>query len=293
MGISFLISGHPNIYKECYESFINNDIDVDVYASFWWDENYSDKFYKIHFSEKTSSNMDKNIIEKFNVKKYKISKYKEFDISFVNSFNKETWKGEDLNFYKMMTPIVLYGLLSQTYSVRDSFKLSNHDSDNEIYIKSRPDIILTKPLKDIISNIDFNDDTIYFQSSMNGGHLYAGEFPNKPCDWFFCGNRNAMDKFTESWHNSIFRYFSNGIIHTNDLVKLSCEDSGLKYELVDFGAIIYKQSNDYYHKYHNNIQYYYNNFDFVENKIKNLEKWPFWVDNINFEHFKNLNFNNE
>jgi hypothetical protein len=289
MKVSFLISGHPNIYRECYESFSNIDLDVDKYASFWWDDSYQNKFYKMHFSEKTSHfNMAEELINKLKPKKYKIEKYKYFDISFVESFNRETWSESDIKFYRLMTPIVLYGLLSQTYSTRNSFNLTEDIS--EVYIRSRSDLILTKPLKKIISNLDFESNKIYFQSSMNGGHLYAGEFPNKPCDWFFAGNRYVMDLFTKNWHSIIFEIFKNGIIHTNDLLKIVCDRINIEYDIVDFGAIIYKQSNDYYEKYHNNIEYYFQNFDFEVNNIKNIDNWPLWVKNINFKHFKNLNF---
>ena len=74
-------------------------------------------------------------------------------------------------------------------------KIKKHDVD--VVIKTRPDIILTKPLKTILSQIPLEDNTLYFQSSMGGGHLYAGEFPNNPCDWFFLEKRKMKREWCE------------------------------------------------------------------------------------------------
>lgn len=286
-----LVSGHPIIYDVCYDSMSNIDLEYEIYSHIWWDDSYMGKFYKMHFSEKCENyDMSYRFIEKLDPHRYIVDKYKKFDISFVKYFNIKTFPNNSIEFYRMMTPIIVYGMMSQTYSVRQSFLLSKDDK-SDVYIKTRPDIIYTKNINEILSKLDLSSGKIFFQSSMGGDHLYAGEFPNKPCDWFFVANKKTMDIITEKWHSGILKHYKNGVIHTNDFIKIICKESNIEFELVDFGAIVYKQSNNYYDVFHNRIEYYYENFDFVENKISNIQNWPLWVENIDFDHFKNLNFN--
>jgi hypothetical protein len=301
MKISLLISGHPIVYEECYESIKKNvDLDnVDVYAHTWWDDSYRNKCYKMHFTEKFGDENLSHVLEnKFSVKKIKVEKSKKFDISFIKKFNPMTWGDYDFNhnwipmsldYYRMMTPILLLSVLSQTYTAYQSYQLSNLQ-EYDVCIKSRNDILFTKSLKNLIENLDLSDNNIYFQSSTTGGHLYAGEFPDKPCDWFFVGSPKAVGLFLKKWHESVSIEYTHGIIHTNEYVKKVCNQNNLDMKLVDFGALIFKQTNDYYQKYLNRIEVYYENFDFVNYKPKNLEIWPYWITDVDFEQTKNLNF---
>jgi hypothetical protein len=293
MKISYLISGHPKTYDECVSSFLENvySENVNVYSHFWWDESYKNKCWKLHFSETLGDiDLSKDILEKFGVKKYFTEKSRNFDITFFENFNKNTWGDNSDFFYKIMTPMFLHGMLSQTYSIYQALLLSesyNHD----VIVKSRPDILITKNIIPIIQNLDLSDNNIYFQSSMGGGHLYAGEFPDKPCDWFFVASPKAMKIFLREWHNSISN-FREGIMHTNELVKHVSSICGFNIHLVDFGALVYKQATNYYEKYHNKFDTYLSDFDFSEFRIKTPSIWPDWTSDINFQHFKNIKFSN-
>jgi hypothetical protein len=292
MKIGYLLSGHPKTYTECIETFnLNLKDSIDgIYSHMWWDDSYQDKCYKMHFSEKLESyNLSKYLIEKFEIENYQIQKEIKFDITFFNKFSKNAWGNNSEEFYKTITPIVLHGLLSQTYSVYLSYLLSISD-DLDVIIRSRPDLILTKKISNIIKSLDFKKNTIFFQSSLDGGHLYAGEFPNNPCDWFFLGKKDSMEIFLKGWHDEIKKIYSEGIIHTNELVKLVCIKNNLEIQIVDFGAYIYKQSTNYYDLYHNKIDVYLNDFDKDKNKPKTPSIWPYWIENVNFSHFKNLEF---
>ena len=219
---------------------------------------------------------------------YIVEPHKEFDITFFKKFNFDVWKDESIEHYKVITPIVLYGLLSQTYSNYQSLlKIKEHDVD--VVIKTRPDIILTKPLKTILSQIPLEDNTLYFQSSMGGGHLYAGEFPNNPCDWFFLGKTESMEKFLSGWYNFIPTSYQNGVIHVRDHCIDVCSKQNLNINLVDFGAIIYKQATDWYEKYKIDSKFYITHFDYESCKPLEINMWPNWVEHVNFEHFKNMN----
>jgi len=301
MKASFLISGHPLVYEDCHVSMKRNvDIeDLSVFSHTWWDPSYMGKCYKMHFRERFGNeNLAELLAEKFSVKKIKIEKSKHFDISFLEKFDNRTWVDYDINrkwipmsldYYRIMTPILLLSVLSQTYTAYQSYLLSKEE-EFDVCIKSRNDILFTKPIKNIIENLDLCENKIYFQSSVNGGHLYAGEFPDRPCDWFFLGHPNAIGNFLKNWHGSVRNEYIGGIIHTNEYVKKICSQNNLELILVDFGAVIYKQTNDYYQKYLNQVNVYLEDFDFEKFEPKNPEIWPYWIRDVDFKHTKNLNF---
>lgn len=292
MKIGYLLSGNPQTYNQCIETFNTNlnDIIDGVYSHIWWDESHQNKCYKMHFREKLEDyNLSSYLIENFDVKKYLIEDGKHFDITFFRRFTKDTWGDQSDEFYKIMTPIILYGLLSQTYSINQAYSLSL-EYEYDVIIKSRPDLIFTKDLRGIISNLDLSGNNIYFQSSVDGGHLYSGEYPNRPCDWFFIANQKTMGKFLNGWHQSISEKFTNGIMHTSDLVKYVSETNNITPILVDFGAHIYKNATDHYYKYHNKVEMYLNDFNFDLYEPNNPNIWPYWIDQVDFNHFRNIKF---
>jgi hypothetical protein len=292
MNYALILSGQPVFYKECYESlrfFLNRGIEDKVFSHIWWDKNYVNKPYKLHFKDIIKDeNLDKLFIENYRIDKFISEPHKSFNLDFCNKFNYSTWQNQSLNYYRIMTPIVLYGLLSQTYSLYKSCLLANQFAKYDFIIKSRPDIVYTKPVNPIIEKLNFSENKIYFQSSMNGGHVYAGEFPNKPCDWFFVGNPKVVEAFCKDWYELIRTEYTNGIIHINDFVKIVCNKNNIEIELVDFGALIYKQVSDFYNKYLIEPTFYINDFDFNISKPKNPDLWPYWIENVDFKHYNNI-----
>lgn len=291
MNYAYLFSGQPIFYQTTLDYFSNYQIDEDdkVCSHLWWDKSYAGKVYKLWFTDIfDNENLDKEFIEKYNVTDFIVEPHKDFDITFFKKFNFDVWKDESIEHYKVITPIVLYGILSQTYSNYQAFLQTKKYSNIGVVIKSRPDVILTKPIKDILSQVTLEPNTIYFQSSMNGGHLYAGEFPNNPCDWFFLGNTESMEKFLLGWYNFIPSSYSKGVIHVRDHCIDVCSKQNLNIKLVDFGAIIYKQATDWYEKYKIDSKFYIHNFDYESCKPLKVNMWPNWVEHVNFEHFKNI-----
>jgi len=301
MKASLLISGHPLTYDPCHISLKENvNIEtLSIFAHTWWDDSYKNKCYKMHFRERFGNeNLADSLADMFSVKKIKVEKSKSFDIGFLEKFDNRTWGDYDSNrnwvpmsleYYRMMTPILLLSVLSQTYTAYQSYLLSE-DEDFDVCIKSRNDILFTKPIRNIIESLDLSEDKIYFQSSVSGGHLYAGEFPDSPCDWFFVGNPKSVGKFLKKWHGSVKNEYISGIIHTNEYVRRICSQNDLELILVDFGAVIYKQTNDYYQKHLNQIDVYMNDFDFDKAEPRNPEIWPYWISDVDFKHTKNLYF---
>lgn len=292
MNYAYLFSGQPIFYQTTLDYLSNYQIEEGdrVCSHLWWEKCYTGKMYKLWFTDTfNGENLDKEFIEKYGVTDYVIESHKDFDITFFKKFDFDVWKDESLEHYKIITPIILYGMLSQTYSNYQAFLQTKKYNDIDVVIKSRPDVILTKPIKDILSQITFESNTIYFQSSMNGGHLYAGEFPNNPCDWFFLGNTESMEKFLLGWYNFIPSSYSEGVIHVRDHCIDVCSKQNLNIKLVDFGAIIYKQATDWYEKYKIDSKFYINNFDYESCKPLQINMWPHWVEHVNFKHFKNMN----
>lgn len=285
MKIAVSLSGQPYSTPECLSTFINNVLQLtscDVFSHFWFDSSYIDKCYKMHYNMKLQQT---ELIDKFNSKYIQQDPNHRYDLSFFQKFN-NTWENMSLNYYKMMTPIFLYGYLCQTESICKSYY--HIDDSYDIIIKTRPDILYTQNLIDIISQINFDNNTIYFQDSMTGGHLYAGEFSHNICDWFYIGNTSTMKKFNQSLYEQIPYEFSNGVLHMRDYNRKICENNGINVKLVDFGALIFKQTRLFDQKYKNNIQVYLSDFDFVNYKPKNPELWPYWIEFVDFGHFKNI-----
>lgn len=286
MKCSLLITGHTQLYQDCFKTtyFETENLEKEVITKLWF-PNKRNPLYKMHFSEYLNSNPE-TINSLYGADKSLITKEPKFNLDFVKGFNYQTWGEQSIEYYRMMTPIFLYGFMCQTKAVLDAVNLA----ENEVVIKSRTDIVLTKNLKPIIDKLDFDPSkrNIYFQSSLSGGHLYAGEFPNKPCDWFFVADKSTAKEFIYYWNYSISDFFQNGVIHTNDYIKEICKKHRFNLNLVDFGALIYKQTQpDYYKTYHNKIDFYLNLFDF-ENMKPDEDLFPYWVSNIDFTHFKDL-----
>jgi hypothetical protein len=290
------------IYDDCVISYSSNvkTQNIDSFSHIWWDNSYMGKCYKMHFKEKyPNENLGEKMSNSFSLHKINVEKSRGFEIDFIQGFDKNTWGDYDkdknwiplsLSYYRMMTPILLLSLMSQTYAAYQSFLLARHSLNYDVCVRSRVDIVYTKPLRRIIEKLPIAPNRIFFQSSLEGGHLYAGEFANKPCDWFFAADESTMNVFLEAWHYEISNAFKYGLTHTNDYVKKICHEKNLEIYLVDFGALIYKQTNDYYSRYLNRIEIYMNDFNFIEFSPSNLDIWPYWITDVDFKKTQNLSF---
>lgn len=290
MRVAISMSGQPYTYRECINTFNTNIFfqDIEVFSHFWWNDSYLNKCFKMHYNMKSNNSNILNELKMFFHIKELISEPNMYiDLSYVKSINLNTWPEMSLDYHRMMVPILLYGVFSQINSINKSV----HLIDTNVYdviIRTRPDIVYLKDIKSMIKGFNFADNTIYVQSSNSGGHLYAGEPPNEPCDWFYMGTANTMKVFTKALQNSFKDKFKNGAIHLRDFLKTVASDNNIKLELIDFGAVIYKQTPLFDKQYKNKIEFYLNNFDFENNCVKNIEVWPYWIDCVDFKHFKGL-----
>lgn len=256
----------------------------------WWDQSHEDKVIRWHSSERfPCTDMAKMCIDSYNPINYKIEDYVNFDISFLRSFNYDTWRDLPLKFYQIFTPWVIYGLKCQAYSVMESTKMCLDNEECSISMRMRSDTVFTDGRAlDIFNNFHPEEGKIYLQSSMSGGHKYSGEHPSNPCDWFYCGLPKDVYKFSKTWFDSIDLLYSDGVVHANYAMRKTAELAGLDLVLCDFGVIVNRQLQnedpDFVH-----WQKYLDDFDSdTMSIINNIEEWPHWVKYVDFNQFKNL-----
>jgi hypothetical protein len=288
MKIAVCLSGQPRVINEVYENHIAvlDNRYFDTYIHGWWTNDHQGQTKLFHSTEKFEKrDMGKIYVDMYKPIEYRLEDYKEFDLSFCKSHDYETWQDCPQKHYEIFTPSLLYGQLSQSQSIKESVEIS-FQKKYDVVVRSRPDVLYTKDIFSIMKNIQFSDEEIYFQSSMGGGHIYSGEFPNNPCDWFFCGTPTAMKKYTCEWQNVLKDYYSTGVKHGRDLIRLIAKKVDMKINLVDFGVLMYRQLTKNQH--HRSIDLYYDEFDSSALEIvKNKNEWPHWCDKVDFKFMRN------
>jgi len=291
MKIAFCLSGQPRTSKEIFQNhnqFLTHGIDT--FMHLWWHNSHMNKVFRYHASERFPSyDLSAEMIDLYKPLKYLIEDYISFDQDFCISHNYETW-GKDLpqKFYDIFTPLMVYAFLSQTYSVMKSTRLCYDYGKHDISVRMRSDIYFIEDVFKILTKLDPKDNEIYFQSSMGGGHIYSGEHPLNPCDWFFCGTPKAVSHMTDVWHKSISSIFRNGLLHNREIIPIIAQKACLDLKLMNFGAVVNRQlhksettgnGDPYFVPY----QKYLEDFDSDTHSIvKNIEDWPCFVKHVNF-----------
>jgi len=293
MMIGLCISGQPRQCDSIMENH-KNFIRVGKPHSFmhlWWDKSHEGRVIRYHSSEKfPRKDMSKISLDLYNPEKYIIEDYKNFDVSFINSFNYQTW-GKDLprKYYQIFTPWVTYNQKCQSYSVMESSRMCMENRGCKISVRMRTDtIFIDNKALTIFDNFHPEEGKIYFQSSMEGGHKYSGEHPFNPCDWFYCGSPEEVYKFSKTWFESIDTLYSEGVIHSNYAMRRVAELSGLDLVLLDFGVVVHRQLEEGLRNFVH-WQKYLDDFDSdTMSIINNIEEWPIAVRNVDFLKVKNL-----
>lgn len=294
MKIAWCFSGQPRLELETEINHIDiiNSNKIDVYMHLWWHSSHMGKVFRYHSSETyLYENMSEKMIQIYKPKNFKIEDCKDFDQTFCKTHNYKTWGELPQKFYDIFTPLAIYSILCQSYSTMISTKLCFEENSYDLSVRVRTDAFFLNDIKDTLSSLNPSNDEIYFQSSMYGGHLYSGEHPNNPCDWFYCGSPYAVKKFSETWYNSIKTLYASGVIHNVEAMQLVAKNANLKLILKDFGVVVHRQikrdpstanGDPYFVPY----QKYLEDFDEKSLTItKNLDEWPFWVKHIKFRKF--------
>jgi len=286
MKIAFCLSGQPRTSKEIFQNHKQLLLKgIDTFAHLWWHNSHMGKVIRYHASERYPNyDLSAEMIEAYKPLKFFIEDYIDFDQGFWVSHNYETW-GKDLpqKFYDIFTPFAIYSLLCQSYSAMCSSKMCHEYNEHDISARVRADALFIRDdLLKILNSINVKDNEIYFQSSMSGGHLYSGEHPNNPCDWFYCGTPKSVSHFSETWYNSIKEIYKKGVIHNSESLRIVAKNANLNIKLHDFGCVVKRQiqnKDPHFVPY----QKYLEDFDEKNMKIdKNIEEWPFWVKHVKF-----------
>lgn len=295
MKIGLCLSGQPRFIEEAFNTQKEFTIkgEVDSFLHLWWSNSYQNKVIRYHSYERyPNEDLSIKVINLYNPVSYEIQEHINFSQNFCEKFNYNTWGfDKPRKFYQIFTPLASYSLLSQSYSIKKSTRLCLDQGNYYISIRMRFDSFLTKDLNFILENLNPEKNKIYFQSSMSGGHKYAGEDPNNPCDWFYCGLPEEVNRFSETWHESLIFLMRNGVIHNNETIRKVAEISNLELVLLDFGVLIYRQvisSSTKDLNYHLNYEHYLETFDSDECEIINNEYWPHWSDKVDFKNYKNI-----
>lgn len=283
------LSGQPRVIDETYQNhkLILEKFDVHIHG--WWNDDHKGKTKLFHSIEKFDNrDMSSTYVELYRPKTHCFEDYRDFDLSFCKGHDYSTWENCSQKHYDIFTPSLLYGQLSQSQSVKESVYLAVNNQDYRFVVRTRPDVVYTKNISSILDSLQPKDDVLYFQSSMDGGHRYSGEFPNNPCDWFFAGSPVAMKKFVDSWHTVIKDYYSTGVKHVRDTMRRIANFASLRIELVDFGVLVHRQLIQ--NTKHRDVNLYYEEFDSETlSIIKNHEEWPHWHSKIDFHFLRKQN----
>jgi len=311
MKIALCFHGLPRLINECYSDiinyFINNckkknkDIEVDVYAHFWWDEKYKGKVNRLHVPEKYDPT--ENPIEIF-TDLYKPEKiiYEECPIDFdannfnIQGYNTDNIKNDDL-YSKLMASILLYGLYCRFLSATKVLKLFQNNSKNyDLVIICRTDLLTFNKNTDLISELnqihDINlDKFIYFPSTMEGGIKYAGEHPNRLGDWLFMGNFNNVYTYCSKIED-IFKNneLYNGIcpLHNTERLTHWGEIANIKIEKYNSSISIRRfQKEEWEDESYRKSKmiphtFYVTHFDKINYHYQPSDLLPFYINNIKF-----------
>lgn len=241
MKIALCFFGLPRLINECHDDikkyFIEN-INVDIYAHFWWSPDYCGKINRLHVKEKYP--IDYQPIELFkNIYKPKKIIYEECPISDQNHIFKingwTTCNAEDENeFYlKIITNYIKYTFYSRYLSQYKCYKLIENVNDYDLIIFLRTDLIRFDNLRTFIQ--DFQncniENNVYCASSLHGGPMFGGEYPDRACDWFEIISPIYVDKYMNTKYEIIHDKNSRIPIHNQEKINYFANKSNLNLKI--------------------------------------------------------------
>lgn len=248
MKIALCFYGLPRLIEECHNDikkyFIENN-EVNVYAHFWWDNDYCDKINRLHVKEKYSSDYEPiNIFNKlYKPKKITFEECPEYNLKNsikISGWNKNNSNDEEEEYYKIIGNFTKYSFYCRYLSQFKSYSLIDSDINYDMVILLRTDLTLFRKESSLLTDLKYTnlDEQVYFASSLHGGPQFGGEHPNRACDWFEIVNYKNIKKYMEIKYQ-IFHTNINIIpIHNQERLYFICNMAGLQPKIFNSGITI-------------------------------------------------------
>ncbi|EAI8551070.1 capsular biosynthesis protein [Campylobacter jejuni] len=225
--VAVLFYGHARTFKQTYDSFkknildVNKEIDIDIFIHTWDELEHLDLRHQykkdLRIAGKSLTQEDINFLKnKYKPLKIKIDKQLTFSESQINYIKK---KGFNEKSY-----IANYNI---SYSISESNRLKNMSQNKyDLIIMTRLDIMFLKPLKlfealenscknkiDFLnfSATDFNNVVFYTYMQSDNMELFRNQ--NRyitGIDLFLIAGNKAIE-YISNWHNKVLNYHPMGV----------------------------------------------------------------------------------
>ncbi|EAK6552823.1 capsular biosynthesis protein [Campylobacter jejuni] len=225
--VAVLFYGHARTFKQTYDSFkknildVNKEIDIDIFIHTWDELEHLDLRHQykkdLRIAGKPLTQEDINFLKnKYKPLKIKIDKQLTFSESQINYIKK---KGFNEKSY-----IANYNI---SYSISESNRLKNMSQNKyDLIIMTRLDIMFLKPLKlfealenscknkiDFLnfSATDFNNVVFYIYMQSDNMELFRNQ--NRyitGIDLFLIAGNKAIE-YISNWHNKVLNYHPMGV----------------------------------------------------------------------------------
>lgn len=211
--VAICFSGQPRYLEETLNNFKekflepNKKHQVDIFAHFWWEDNYVGDVISRGSNVCYTKNMRDYFIKEYNPINIECSPYMKVD--FPQDYEK---KQHCKNMPYKDVQLCYYNGKSMFYSIKKSLQLAFEHANKEnkeydLYIRVRSDVIYDNHL----NFENFIDDYLYV---IDGRHAGADRLLS---DTFAMGNRENIEKYSKIY-DLVPKYYDNGLIHMHELL---------------------------------------------------------------------------
>jgi hypothetical protein len=226
MKIAVCFSGQPRFISEYapkIKEYLIDRYDTDVYGYLWWDDSLIGQPRHHEFHDVFEN---KNYIQEFmdTYQPKKLIQAKPIHIDLSNYYI-----GTYLPELQLLTPEDIIGIFtrynSQWYSVKKAYEMIENPEQYDFIVRIRTDIALTQPI--VLENLC--QELLYLQNGyMTGADRHFG-------DYFAVGAPQWMKQYM-SIYDLIYKYWTNGLIHTHTFIQEAMKELQLPAIPYEFGV---------------------------------------------------------
>jgi len=250
MKIALCFHGLPNYIEETYNDIYNyfiKDNDIAIFAHFWWDDSYKGKINRLHVKQCYDTNYEPiNIFKKlYNPTKINVNECIEFDVN--NTFQMEGWTTKNVNdepdtLHKLIGIFQKYSFYSRYTSQYNVINMIDNKDDYDIFIILRSDLMLFDKNRTLKNDLNLNalstSNAVYYASSLHGGPMFGGEYPNRVCDWFEIVSKNNIDNYNIIKKHLIEDNKTIFPVHNQERIQYILNQADLKMNIFNSGITI-------------------------------------------------------